>query len=284
MNERYRHYAVVDGEVLPLEDMDAEGDDDIEFTDLNPDDQEYCIEIIDNLPHHGPHRSSAAIKTPEAPIDASSGDHQLPLTAQELEQAYRSRKLARRALHASRVTADERERPYAELGGQAPAEHHRTPDELLETVVTGAETWMRDVHDMLRYAIPELTPEAISKMTHDDQKLLALHFQGLWDRIPTAERMIGWGHLDHQFLTHRYGKSRNLEELTAYLERLEALSEYLEHSRAAWTLRQTAYDSFHSKKQRDAKYSHDRERYGDIYVAVDKKGKYRVKRLKAHDS
>lgn len=278
MNERYRHYGIVNGEVLPPDDVDADGDEEIEFDSLDPGDQEYVVDVIDNLPLERVHGHPKPEHAPDI-ATADEKEHQLPLTAGELAHAYNSRKLARQALHATRAVPEERERPYDELGGRVSSEHVRTPDELLEMIVTSAQDWMRDVHDMLRYAIPELTVEAIHKMTQDDQKLLSLHFQGLWDRIPTAERMIGWGHMEHHFLTNRYGKDRSLEELTAYLERLEMLNEYLEHSKAAWTLRQTAYDSFRSKKQRDDRYSHDRERYGDIQVVVDKKGKYRVKRL-----
>lgn len=279
MNERYRYYIEVDGDVLPPEGDDETG----EFPALDPSEQDYYMDIIDGRSHHAAPEATSDPLADEIPHEAAPGeesDHQLPLSAYELEQAYRARKLARRAFRGTQEADNERDRPYDELGGRASVEHIKTADELLEAIVTGSKEWMRDVHDMLHYAIPELTAESIKKMTRKDQELLALHAQGLWDRIPTSERIIGWGNKDHEFLVHRYGKGRSMEELTAYLERLENLNDYLEKSEAAWTLRQIAYGGFRSKDRRSAKYSQDRQRYGDIHVVFDKKGRHRVKRLK----
>lgn len=291
MIERYGpHSIIVDGEVRHPDDVELDdADDDTDFEELALADQEAVIEILDHMPHRDASLTATGPYEPlQQPREGSQAqrswqaERHLPPTAYELGRAFSAKKLAHEAINKARALSNDQERPYDELGGRAPQDSHEVIDSPLETITIGAKEWMRDVHDMLRYAIPELTPEAVEAMNRDDKKLLALHFQGLWDRIPTAERLISWGEGDvttHPFLEGRYGKRRSPEEMKDYMLRLTVLDGYLEANRAAWLLRQIAYDGFRSKKERDSKYVQDRRKHGDIQVVLGKDGKYHTERL-----
>jgi hypothetical protein len=270
--------------------------DTVNFDELAPTDQDMVIEIIDDMPHHVvdealPVHHDALSIVPEPHEQQDTRDTQslylpaerhLPPTAHELEKLFSAKKIARQAIEKAYSLTDERDRPYYELGGRASQDDIEQTENPLETITVGAKAWMRDVHDMLRYGIPELTPEALEAMNRDDKQLLALHFQGLWDRIPTAERLISWGNGDvatHPFLEGRYGKSRSPEEMKEYMLRLTALDTYLQATPVAWLLRQAAYDGFRSKKERDAKYVRDRKKKGEVQVVLGEDGIYHTERL-----
>lgn len=284
------HITIVDGEVRHPDDLGPDdSSDEADFSELPVADQEAVIDVIDHISHHAvaeealPTRGDASSTAIGLPESHQQPERHLPPTADELDRFFRAKKLARQVIDSARSSSDERERPYDELGGHAPQlSQTEVASEPLEIIVSEAQEWMRDVHDMLRYAIPELTPEAVQVMQRDDRKLLALHFQGLWDRIPTAERLISWGHGDvttHPFLESRYGKRRSSDEMNDYVQRLAALGSYLEANKAAWLLRQVAYDGFRSKKERDSKYVRDRQKNGAIRVIRGEDGIYRTERM-----
>lgn len=300
MIEQYGHRDYIDesGDVRHrYDDLDDFGDDSVTFEELDSAAQEEVIGAIDNrLPHvvdeaPAAHHDASLIAV-EAPEQQDSHDimqsssfppeRHMPPTARELERLFNAKKIARQAIEKAQSLSDERGRPYDELGGRVSQDDTELAEHPLETITVGAKAWMRDVHDMLRYGIPELTPGALEAMHRDDRKLLALHFQGLWDRIPTAERLISWGNGDvatHPFLEGRYGKSRTSEEMNEYMQRLMALDSYLQATPVAWLLRQTAYDGFHNKKERDAKYVRDRKKNGEIQVVLGEDGRYHTERL-----
>lgn len=176
---------------------------------------------------------------------------------------------------------DKRETPYDELGGHRSADDERSQ---FEKIADEAQPWMTDVAIAVDwYGLHELRGEAIQAMTQDDRRVLALHVDGLIERMSAAHRLIGAGAGDvgtHQFLEKRYGKQRTPEEMLAYMKTLEDLRQAIRAQGVIGALHRAEQKLFSlSQRERDKKYKDDVENHGHIRVVYDQHRKARVQRV-----